>query len=96
MFVATGRKRVELRRLILAPETYHTLFLMLDRPPDGEIGSSFDLSIVQSDSKSRGIRGGLDLRIDLVPNPKTKVAVAGRRKPARARGREIERPAVRA
>ena len=96
MFVATGRKRVELRRLILAPETHHTLFLMLDRPPDGAIGSSFDLSIAQRDLESRGIRGGLDVRIDLVPSPETKVAVAGRRKPARAREREIKRPTVRA
>ena len=96
MFVATGRKRVELRRLILAPETHHTLFLMLDRPPDGAIGSSFDLSIAQRDSESRGIRGGLDVRIDLVPSPETKVAIAGRRKPARAREREIKRPTVRA
>ena len=37
MFVATGRKRVELRHLILAPARYHTLFLMLDRPLDGAV-----------------------------------------------------------
>ena len=96
MFVATGRKRVELRHLILAPARYHTLFLMLDRPLDGVSGSSFDISILQRDLKSREIQGGLDVRIDLVPGTKTKVAAAMKRKPARVRGREIERPSQRA
>ena len=55
MFVAGGRKLVGLRRIVLAPGDYETLFLVLDRPPDGRIGEQFDLQITQRDSEDRQI-----------------------------------------
>ena len=55
MFVAGGRKLVGLRRIVLAPGDYETLFLVLDRPPDGRIGEQFDLQITQRDLRDRQI-----------------------------------------
>jgi hypothetical protein len=82
MFVAGGRKKVGLTRIILTPNQYHTLFLVLDRPQGGRIGETFDLQIVQRDSKSREVLGGLDLRVELQPEPKKKpIEVAGRARP---------------
>jgi len=70
MFVAGGRKQAGLRGLILSPERHYTLFLMFDRPPNGRIGESFDIEIVQSSPDNREVIGGLDIRIDLQPEPK--------------------------
>jgi len=67
MFVAGGRRHAALRRLILRPEEHRTLFLMLDRPPDGRIGESFDIEIVQFEAEDRKVTGGMDLRIELQP-----------------------------
>ena len=98
MFVAGGRKLVGLRRIVLAPGDYETLFLVLDRPPDGRIGEQFDLQITQRDSEDRQILGGLDLRIELQPEPKkkpqavAKLAARGRKATTRGHRREPARP----
>jgi hypothetical protein len=96
MFVAGGRKLVGLRRIKLTPGEYRTLFVALDRPRDGRIGEHFDLQITQRNSEDRQVLGGLDLRIELQPEPKKKPRAAagsparkrpttrgGRREPAR-------------
>ena len=89
MFVAGGGRRVVLRRLVLSPKEHHTLFLALDRPPGGRIGERFDLQIVQRDSNSQMVTGGLDLRIELQPEVKGKrVAAAAPRRARPARRRE--------
>ncbi|OAN70691.1 hypothetical protein A8B78_04355 [Jannaschia sp. EhC01] len=70
MFTAGARKTVALQRLILLPRRHHTLFLVLDRPEDGRIGERFDLEVMQVESGRRRVIGGLDLRIELQPEPK--------------------------
>lgn len=94
MFVAGGRKLVGLRRIVLARGDYETLFLVLDRPPDGRIGEQYDLQITQRDSEDRQILGGLDLRIELQPKPNEKPRAvakpAVRRRKATARGQRRE------
>ena len=72
MFVAGGKRTVGFDRLILPPESHHTLFLMLDRPRDGRIGEAFDLDIVQTATEKKIIMGGLDLRIELHKEPDRK------------------------
>jgi hypothetical protein len=69
MFEAGGLRQASLRRLILEPERHRTLFLMLDRPPNGRIGEAFRLEIVQREPDERRTTGGLSLRIELQPEP---------------------------
>jgi hypothetical protein len=76
MFTAGGRKVVGIKRLILEPKIPYTFFLMLDRPRDARIGEAFEIDIVQFDSESRQIVGGLDLRVEIQPQPKEAPAVA--------------------
>jgi hypothetical protein len=98
MFVAGARKLVGLRRIVLAADEHQTLFLVLDRPADGRIGEHFDLQIVQRSSEDRQVLGGLDLRIELQPEPKKKPKPApervarGRKRPIRNGRREPARP----
>ena len=47
--------------------SYHTLFLMFDRPPDGQAGETFALQVLQTDVHREQVLGGQDLRIELVP-----------------------------
>ena len=93
MFIAGGGKQAVLKRIILSPKKHQTLFLALDRPSGGQIGERFDLQIVQRDSKSQAIIGGLDLRVELQPKPKKKmpaaVALGGRSPSVRREGARL-------
>jgi hypothetical protein len=62
-------KGFALQRIKMEPDSYHTLFVMLDRP-DAEIGSAFDIEIQQYDAKTEELIGGLDARVELVPEAK--------------------------
>ncbi|QOD02650.1 hypothetical protein [Pseudarthrobacter sp. BIM B-2242] len=70
MFVAGRRKKVRLRGIVLPPGASHTLFLMIDRPQEGQVGESFGLSIVERDAERRKLLGGLDVRVEIQPDPR--------------------------
>ena len=74
LLVAGGRPTCGLRRIVLKPNVYRTLFLLLDRPPNGRIGEAFDLRIVQRNGEDRVVFGGLELRVELQPEPRTRAA----------------------
>ena len=63
------KKQVALTRIVMEPDTYHTVFLIFDRPPEGEIGQAFELDIHQLDMRREALIGGLSARIELVPDP---------------------------
>jgi hypothetical protein len=74
MFWAAKPTHIGVRRILLMPERHHTVWLMLDRPPDGKVGQAFDLQFLQIDSKREEVTGGLDVRVELVPEPKVEKA----------------------
>lgn len=94
MFVAGGGKQAILKRIILSPKQHHTLFLALDRPQGGRLGETFDLQIVQRDSESKAILGGLDLHVELQPEPKTKAAKGSARPRAPSRSNRKQAPQI--
>ena len=91
LLVAGGGRSCGLRRIVLGPNTYHTLFLLLDRPPNGLIGEAFDLRIVQHDSENRVVFGGLELRVELQPEPPAPAAKPESRGRAKRPGRAAAR-----
>jgi hypothetical protein len=52
----------------MKPNSYHTIFLMFDRP-DAQIGDTFDVEILQEDVRSEKVTGGMSVRIEIVPQP---------------------------
>jgi hypothetical protein len=66
-----GRRREEasLRGVVLEPGDHHTLFLAIERPEDEDVGRSFDVAVEQYDQEGDELVGGLDIRVDLVPEP---------------------------
>ncbi len=69
MFGVEDRKHVALRQIVMEPGSYHTIFLMLDRPENGEIGQTFDIEVLQIDDERRELIGGLTTRVELVSEP---------------------------
>jgi hypothetical protein len=51
------------------PDTYHTVFLVFGRPPEGKIGEAHDIVIRQLDVRREDVIGGLSARIELVSEP---------------------------
>jgi hypothetical protein len=69
MLVTKDPNRVSIDRIVMKPNSSHTLFLMLDRP-DAQIGDSFEIDILQEDVKKEQVIGGLSTRVELVPQPR--------------------------
>lgn len=70
MLEAKDRKQAGLHRIVMAPGTYRTLFLLLDRPPNGKIGESFEIEALQWNDKREEQIGGITMRVELMPEPK--------------------------
>ena len=69
---AREHERVSVKRIVMPPGSHHTCFLMLDRPPEGRIGSSHEIDILQLESEEGSIIGGLTTRVELVPQPRAR------------------------
>ncbi|WP_019501265.1 PQQ-binding-like beta-propeller repeat protein [Pseudanabaena sp. PCC 6802] len=69
MLTATDRQQIALHRIVMEPNSYHTIFLAIDRPEDTEVGQFFELDILQIDERREEILGGLTTRVALVPDP---------------------------
>ena len=61
------KKRIAINRIVMDPDTYHTVFLVFDRPPEGRIGQPYDIVIRQLDVRREDVIGGLSARVELVP-----------------------------
>jgi hypothetical protein len=54
---------------MMEPGTYHTFFLAFDRPLREKTGQAFDIEIHQTDENRKKVIGGVNLRVELVPEP---------------------------
>jgi hypothetical protein len=63
------KELIALKRIVMDPDTYHTVFLVFDRPPEGEIGEAYEIEIRQLDVRRDNVIGGLHARLELVPEP---------------------------
>jgi hypothetical protein len=65
---AEDKKRIALNRIVMKPDTYHTVFVVFDLPKKGKIGQFYNIQFQQVDLKQDSIIGGLDERIEIVPD----------------------------
>jgi hypothetical protein len=70
---AEDKKQISLNRIVMEPDTYYTVFMVFDRPEKGKIGKSYNIQFRQVDLEHDSIIGGLDARIELVPDLKKKM-----------------------
>lgn len=61
------KKRIALNGILMGPDTYHTIFLVFDRPQRAKTGQFYNIDIHQIDVKRESIIGGMSARIELVP-----------------------------
>ncbi len=66
----TTEKDISINNITMKPGSYHTVFLLLERPPKAKVGQSFEMEIIQTDAQGKSTLGGLDVRVELVPEPK--------------------------
>lgn len=64
-------KQFTLRGIEMEPASRHTVFLMFDRPPNGQPGEFHEVEILQMEK--REVIGGLSARVEVVPEPKREV-----------------------
>ena len=77
MLVGDGRKgRITIKNLALKPGTRRTIFLLFDRPRDAKPGTWFPVEVIQLDTKTSRVLGGLSARVEMVPKPRAPRAVA--------------------
>ena len=60
---------IKLRNIVMPQASHHTIFLLFDRPPRVKVGSYFPIEIRQLEARKQRIIGGLNARIEVVPNP---------------------------
>jgi hypothetical protein len=77
---AKDKKHVALRQFVMEPLSYHTFFVVFDRPPKRKPGQAYDIEIHQTDDGQKRVIGGLSARVELVPEPKKQVAKTRRLK----------------
>jgi hypothetical protein len=84
MVVGESRRgRITIKNLELKPGTRATIFLFFDRRGDLKPGAWFPVEIMQLDTKTGRVRGGLSTRVEIVPKPRTRRRVAvPRQRPA--------------
>jgi hypothetical protein len=64
-----GTDEVQLKGIQMEPDSYHTFFLSLDRPENGEIGENYVIDILQTNEETADVAGGLTVRVELVKEP---------------------------
>ncbi|HSR53518.1 MAG TPA: hypothetical protein VLV83_22055, partial [Acidobacteriota bacterium] len=65
----SNSKQASIGRIVMAPASHHTLFLVIARPREGQIGDRHPVEVLQFDDKSGEVVGGLEFNVDLVPEP---------------------------
>jgi len=69
MFLVADPEKASVGRIVLAPASHQTLFLVFERPREGKIGEFWPMEILQIDERRGTLIGGLDLRVELVSEP---------------------------
>jgi hypothetical protein len=67
--IEAGTEEAQLQGIQMDPDSYHTFFLVLDRPQNGEMGQNYSIDILQTNEEQQDIAGGLTLRVELVEEP---------------------------
>jgi hypothetical protein len=67
--IEEGTDDVMLNGIQMEPDSYHTFFLALDRPENGEIGDNYVIDILQTNEEQNNVAGGLTVRVELVKEP---------------------------
>ena len=76
MLVGDGRRgRITIKNLALKPGTQGTMFLLFDRPRETKPGTWFPVEVIQLDSKTNRVLGGLSARVEVVPPPRAQPVV---------------------
>jgi hypothetical protein len=67
--IGEGTQEAQLHGVQMEPDSYHTFFLALERPEDGQIGQNYVIDIQQTGEDGREVAGGLSVRVELVEAP---------------------------
>ena len=68
---ASGRSRLELDRIVIQPESWQTIFLVLDPPARAPAKRYYDLDVQQLDAEGEHeLIGGISVRVECVPQPR--------------------------
>jgi hypothetical protein len=70
MFLANTNKEISIDGIVMEPGQYHTFFLVIDRPAESKPGQFFPIEITQFDKRKKSITGGLEIHVEMVPEPK--------------------------
>ncbi|NND31899.1 MAG: hypothetical protein HKN76_04855, partial [Saprospiraceae bacterium] len=71
MFETTKTKEVIIDKIHMEPNSYSTIFVLFDRPENAKFGDTFDIEVIQQDvEREMEVIGGLDLRVEVKPEPK--------------------------
>jgi hypothetical protein len=70
---AEDKDRIAVNRIVITPDTYHTVFVFFDRPEKGKIGQFYNIQFQQVDLEHDSLIGGLDERIEIVPDLRKKL-----------------------
>ena len=71
LMITLGRKDpILVKNITMDPSTWHTIFLLFDRPENARPGMSFPIEIQQLEARTQRIIGGMSARVDVVPKPK--------------------------
>lgn len=84
MLVAdTNKEPALLRRFVVPPDAFYTVFIAIDRPEDARIGDSFNFNVYQRDVEKETVLGGSTYQVQIVPEPdvekKVFIEVLGKR-----------------
>ena len=75
LMITTGRTDpIQLRNIVLEPDSYATIFLFFDRPSNAAIGSFVPIDIRQLEARSERVIGGTSARVEFVPAPRRRAA----------------------
>ena len=70
MLVAeTTEKPVTLRRFLVQPDEFYTVFIGIDRPENARIGDSFEFTVYQHGVEQEMVLGGSTFQVQIVPEP---------------------------
>lgn len=76
MLVGDGRTgRITIKNLALKPGTRGTIFLLFDRPRDTRPGTWFPVEVIQLDTRTNRVLGGLSARVEVVPKARAQPGV---------------------
>lgn len=75
LMITAGRSDpIQLRNIVLEPESSATIFLFFDRPEGAQIGTYVPIEVMQLEARSKKVIGGMSGRIEFVPAARRGIA----------------------